>query len=242
MVGLGETFVPAFALALGMGETAAGLIAAVPVAAGGIMQIMSLRLIHLFGSEQRWVVHMSYMTYVYLLAVAFLSRIVTLSFWGSIAKQFGASTLMWAGAIWLVPLSSLWIVSGNYVWLTVVQAVSGVAWAAYELGFFLLFFETLPAQNRTRMLTYYNFANTTAMLAGSLLGAMIFLGAGGGVSGYYLLFAISSIGRLFGLGLLWRVELAPVSVKYLAFRVLGLRPATATLDVPVLPSMETEET
>jgi hypothetical protein len=92
------------------------------------------------------------------------------------------------------------------------------------------------------MLTYYNFANTTAMLTGSLIGAATFLGVGGGAHGYYLLFAISSVGRLLGLGLLWRVELAPVSVKYLAFRVLGLRPATATLDVPVLSSMETQET
>jgi hypothetical protein len=184
---------------------------------------------------------MNYVTYVFFLAVAFLTRIITLSFWGSIAKQFGAGTLMWAGAISLVPLASLWIVSGNYLWLTAIQALSGMAWAAYELGFFLLFFETLPAHSRIRMLTYYNFANTTAMLGGSLLGAAMFVSLGGGQQAYFVLFGVSSIGRLLALLLLWRVKLEPVSVKYLAFRVLGLRPATATLDVPVIPSLEDGE-
>ena len=43
MVGLGETYLPAFALALGMGETSAGLVASLPLVAGGIMQLVSLR-------------------------------------------------------------------------------------------------------------------------------------------------------------------------------------------------------
>lgn len=414
MVGLGETFFPAFALALGMGETAAGLIASVPVAAGGVMQLVSLRLMHLFKTEQRWVVtcatiqasafvplvvaallghipfalllliavcywtgglasgpawntwmesivpasvraiyfarrsrlqqlatlfgllaggsmlhvvdpkngtmygfamlfafaaffrfasvtflatirpdgrwtqvaprdpshskpkrsansgrrliiylvfvqacvHISgpffapfmleqlevnYLYFVYLLAVGFLSRVVTLSFWSRIAKNFGADTLMWLGAVALVPIASLWIVSANIFWLTGVQALSGIAWAAYELGFFLLFFETLPMHSRTRMLTYYNLANTMAMLGGALLGATLFNALGGEWLAYYTLFAVSSVGRMTALILLWRVELTPVSVHYLAIRILGIRPATATLDVPILSSMDSDE-
>lgn len=414
MVGLGETFVPAFALAAGMGETAAGLISAVPVAAGGIMQLLSLRLFPYFRSEQQWVmlcasiqatsflplllaaaygsvsfpllllimivywtgglasgavwnnwmekvvprpvravyfakrsrfqqqstllglvlggallefakthdallagfatlfaaaaifryasvgflgairaypdgstlnrvesarslnkpaaqtggklivylvfvqafvqisgpffapymleqVRMSYVNFVYFLALAFLARILSLSYWGHFARKFGAGTLMWVGAIALVPLSALWILSSNYVWLSIIQLVSGVSWAAYELGFFLLFFETLPQDKRTRMLTYYNCANTAAMLLGALMGAGIFAIAGGGVLGYFILFGVSSAGRLLGLLLLWRVELTPVPIAHLAVRVLGIRPATATLDVPVLTTLEDQD-
>ncbi len=56
MVGLGETYLPAFALALGMGEASSGLVASLPVVAGGIMQLVSLRAMKFFGDEQRWVV------------------------------------------------------------------------------------------------------------------------------------------------------------------------------------------
>src|SRR5579863_5101065 len=41
MVGIGETYFPAFVLALGMGEIAAGLIASIPLLVGAILQMIS---------------------------------------------------------------------------------------------------------------------------------------------------------------------------------------------------------
>ncbi len=56
MVGIAENYLPAFALALGMGELTAGLIASVPILAGAIMQLASPLGLHWFGSHRRWVV------------------------------------------------------------------------------------------------------------------------------------------------------------------------------------------
>jgi MFS family permease len=56
MVGLGETYLPAFVLALGMGEVNSGLIAAVPLMAGAFMQLASPFMVQLLGSYRRWVV------------------------------------------------------------------------------------------------------------------------------------------------------------------------------------------
>ena len=410
MVGLGETYLPAFALALGMGEASSGLVASLPVVAGGIMQLVSLRAMQFFGDEQRWIVlcatvqalsfvplilaalhgsismplllliasiywasglaggpawntwmdsivpvgvraryfsnrsrlqqlstlvallasglllqaaqtsgwvlrgfaalfccaalaravsvaclathrtdhrlatrstnrlgqslsgtvtrsgrrllvylvvvqacvqlsgpffapfmlkqlGFSYFQFVFLMAVAFLSRIIAITQWTTLASRFGAATLLWVGAIGLVPLSSLWIVSPSMWWLTLVQAISGVAWAAYELGFFLLFFETLPTNRRTKMLTYYNFGNTVAMFAGASIGAFLLNYLGCTHKAYFVLFGISSVGRALALGLLFRTNLKPVPIHALAIRVLGIRAATATLDVPVLSSL-----
>ena len=182
----------------------------------------------------------SYVQFVFLMAVAFLSRIIAITQWTAVARRFGAATLLWVGAIGLVPLSALWIVSPNMWWLTLVQACSGVAWAAYELGFFLLFFETLPANRRTKMLTYYNFGNTVAMFAGASIGAFLLNYLGCTHKAYFALFGISSVGRALALGLLLRTHLKPVPIHAFAVRVLGIRAATATLDVPVLPSLEGE--
>jgi len=56
MVGIGETYVPAFVLALGHGPVLAGLVAALPMLAGALLQLASPRAVRALGSHRRWVV------------------------------------------------------------------------------------------------------------------------------------------------------------------------------------------
>jgi MFS family permease len=56
MVGFGETYIPAFALAIGAGEILSGLITTLPMLAGGLMQLASPVLAHRTGSRRTWVV------------------------------------------------------------------------------------------------------------------------------------------------------------------------------------------
>ena len=56
MVGVGENYLPAFALALGMGEVVAGLIASLPLLAGALLQLITPAGIQRLGSNRRWVV------------------------------------------------------------------------------------------------------------------------------------------------------------------------------------------
>jgi hypothetical protein len=53
MVGFGETYPPAFVLAVGLGEIMAGLIASVPLLAGGLMQLASPAGVRILGSHKR---------------------------------------------------------------------------------------------------------------------------------------------------------------------------------------------
>lgn len=56
MIGLGETYVPAFVLALGFGASEAGLIATVPLLAGALLQLVTPLGVRMAGSYRRWVV------------------------------------------------------------------------------------------------------------------------------------------------------------------------------------------
>ena len=56
MVGVGETYLAAFVLALGHGELAAGLVASIPLLAGAIIQMISPAAVRNMGSHRRWVV------------------------------------------------------------------------------------------------------------------------------------------------------------------------------------------
>ena len=138
---------------------------------------------------------MSYVGFATLIATAFIAKIVALATWGKFAKKQGAQWLLLLGGLMIIPLSSLWIVSSNFIWLMTVQALSGFAWAAYELGFFLLLFESVPIARRVRLLTIYNVANTTAWCCGAMVGGIVLGYIGPSSIAYYGLFAISTCGR-----------------------------------------------
>src|SRR5882672_4659761 len=56
MVGTGETYIAAFALALGLGDIVAGYAASGPFFAGAILQLVSPWGVRRLGSHRRWVV------------------------------------------------------------------------------------------------------------------------------------------------------------------------------------------
>lgn len=56
MVGVGESYVAPFALALGFGDVAAGLIATTPMLAGAVLQLVTPAAVGWLGSHKRWVV------------------------------------------------------------------------------------------------------------------------------------------------------------------------------------------
>ena len=182
----------------------------------------------------------SYAQYMGLLAIAFLAKVVALSWWARVAKRHSAHGLLWIGGIGIVPAAALWIVSQDYWWLAFAQLVGGIFWAAYELGFFLLFFEALPVNARTRMLTLYNFANSLAWFTGALVGGGLLMLMGTDRSAYLVLFAVSSLGRLAALPLLAGITGRGLSGWQIRVRILGIRPNAVSMDAPILTSMQQE--
>ena len=179
----------------------------------------------------------SYGELVALFSVAFFSKVVALPVWGRVATRIGARQLLWIGGIGIVPLSAGWLVSQHFAWLSLLQIVGGFVWAAYELAFFLLFFESIAEEERTSVLTIYNLLNTTAWVVGSLIGGAILFSLDATFGGYLLIFGLSSVGRLVSLLLLARVPRLTVESAEMGVRTVAIRPGTASLEVPVLPSL-----
>lgn len=183
----------------------------------------------------------SYVQFVALIAISFVAKAISFSAWASLSKRSNSRRLLWIGAIGLTPVSALWIVSQNFVWLMVAQLVSGIVWAAYELGFFLTFFEVLPRDKRIRMLTIYNLGNTVAIALGALVGGAVLHRMGPNESTYWTLFGLSAAGRLISLGILFSAGVVAFPVIQMGVRVLSLRVGSASLDTPVLPSFDESE-
>jgi MFS family permease len=181
--------------------------------------------------------HFSYGQFAGLIAVAFLFKMFAFPLWGRVANRIGARKLLWIGGWGIVPTSISWVVSQNFAWLLFWQMAGGVAWAAYELAFFLLFFESIAEEERTSLLTVYNLLNTSAWVMGSLLGALVLTAMGGTFEAYLWIFALSSVGRTLALVLLARLPAVDVMSNEMSIRTVGVRPNNASIAAPVLPSL-----
>lgn len=179
----------------------------------------------------------SYVQFVSMIALAFLSKIVALPLWARVGQRIGAARLLWIGGVGIVPIGAGWLVSQSLPWLMVLQIFGGGVWAAYELAFFLLFFESIAPEERTSLLTLYNLLNTLAWLCGAVIGGALLWTWGATYQGYLVVFAASSLGRMTCLLLLRRLTMPAVATGQVGVRTVAVRPSSASLDAPVLPSL-----
>ncbi len=93
MVGVGESYLPAFALAMGLGQVAAGLVATIPLLAGAVLQLVSPLAVRRLGSHRRWVVWcaaLQAMSFLPLAVAAMVGRINVVVMFAVVAVYWGA--------------------------------------------------------------------------------------------------------------------------------------------------------
>lgn len=108
MVGIGETYLAAFVLALGMAEVTAGLVSSVPLLAGALLQLVTPLGVRKVGSHRRWVVlcvGVQAASFLPLVAAALLGRfpagavfLVAALYWGA-GMASGPAWNAWVGAL-----------------------------------------------------------------------------------------------------------------------------------------------
>lgn len=107
MVGAGETYVPAFVLALGLGGIAAGMVVTVPVLLGALLQLVSPWAVNRLGSRRRWVVACARAQAASLLLLALLAASGLRAAW----PIYLCATLYWAGGQAGGPAWNTWVES-----------------------------------------------------------------------------------------------------------------------------------
>jgi MFS family permease len=105
MVGCGETYFSAFALALGLGPVAAGMVASMPILVGAVLQLAAPLAVARIGSNRRWVVVCTLVQ-----ACCFIPMV-----WWAIRGHAGlwellvAASLYWSAGMASVPAWTAWM-------------------------------------------------------------------------------------------------------------------------------------
>jgi MFS family permease len=105
MVGVGESYLPAFVLAMGMGQVAAGLITTIPLLAGAVLQLVSPAAVHYLGSHRRWVV-----TCAALQASSFVPMAIA-AWYGQlpVLVMFALAAVYWGSGLGTATAWSTWV-------------------------------------------------------------------------------------------------------------------------------------
>jgi MFS family permease len=139
---------------------------------------------------------LSYVHYLLLICIPYVSRSACLTVWGRMVDRIGAHRVLWISGMLIVPLPALWNVSDSFAYLAAVQMFAGLAWAGYELAQLLLFFDAIPARRRVGVLTVYNLLNAVAFFGGSVVGGLLLSELGAGRDAYRMLFLVSTLARV----------------------------------------------
>lgn len=154
--------------------------------------------------------HLSYSQYLVLLSTGYLGKILALTYLGDFARKVGAKRLFRLGAAAVAPLPLLWLVSRDFWFLQAVQLLSGIAWAAFELGTLLVLFDVAPPERRTQTLAIVQCGYMAATAVGSIVGVLFLHSATNPLMGFAAIFVVSSLGRSFALAVFFRQPM-PVS-------------------------------
>ena len=200
-----------------------------------------------FTPYMLWHQKLDYLSYMVLIGIGFLGKVIALPLWGRVAHYAGPRRLLWIGGTSIVPIAGLWIFvgwfgeelsAGRLIYIGLIQLVSGLVWAAYELAMLLMFFEAIPRQDRASVLTFYNFGNAAALCAGGLIGAIVLQLGGEQPAAYLVLFGLSSLARLATVLLLRQAPDRAIDVTTQpAVRVIAVRADEGGVDRPILSSL-----
>jgi MFS family permease len=187
----------------------------------------------------------NYTSYLLVISVAYTSKAAAFPLLGGLTKRFGSQPVLWVSGLLMIPLAWLWTLSGSVWFLVLIQVFSGVIWGAYELATLLMMFERIPAHERTSMLTFFNVANSAAMVGGSLVGAGVLLWMGETPAAYHFIFDLSTAVRVASVALLVSV-VSPAArpgrqhVRLLFTRAIAVRPNVGTIERPLIESVDSE--
>ncbi len=147
---------------------------------------------------------LSYLEFTAITGASVLVQFLTLSTWGRLADVYGNRLVLLSTSITLPVVPLLWLVSGDFWYLLLLQALSGLSWAGFSLGAGNLLFELVPRSRRAAYIAFHNVGTAAGVFGGAMLGAAAvavlpprtpLLGAADPASNLLYVFALSGIVR-----------------------------------------------
>jgi hypothetical protein len=137
----------------------------------------------------------NYIEFMVIVATAYFGRVFMFKILQKQAKSRHINFILLISTMGIATSPLWWSLSQNYWWLITVEFLSGCYWAGFELSTILLYYQKIEDKERTSIITYITFLNTTGMIIGTILGALYMKFLPPSWNTYAALFATSTLLR-----------------------------------------------
>ena len=115
----------------------------------------------------------SYIAFMGNTAVSVCVQFLTLNRWGRLSDVFGNRLILVTTGTLIPLLPGLWLVSTSYVYLLVVQALSGLVWAGFTLSASNRVYDLTPQNRRATLMAVHNVIAAAALFLGAVTGGWL---------------------------------------------------------------------
>ncbi len=137
----------------------------------------------------------NYLEYMVITSVAYFGRVFAFKLIQTRAKSRHINKLLFISTAGITTSPLLWALTDSYGAILTIEFLSGCYWAGFELSTILLYYQKIDDRERTSIITYITFLNTTGMVIGSALGAWFMGMLPADSNKYIVLFAVSTFLR-----------------------------------------------
>lgn len=183
----------------------------------------------------------NYLQYMVITSIAYFGRVFAFRILQKRAKSRHINKLLILGTIGITTSPLWWSLTQNYWLIMLIEFLSGCYWAAFELSTILLYYQKIDDRERTSIITYITFLNTTGMVIGSMLGALFMKTLPTGWNPYLVLFATSTLLRAMVIMFAPHVNFAGQIPKLFINRLTTVRPPFGAFGRPIIGKVKKKE-
>lgn len=118
--------------------------------------------------------NVGYLNFMWITGSLFLGKVVSTYYLKHAKKQFDPHQMLVFGGLVAGPLPMLWPVCESVQAMMLLQLISGMGWASWEMGLSLYFFSRIQGEKKIELISLYNYIGVTTQVIGTVLGALVF--------------------------------------------------------------------
>ncbi len=117
--------------------------------------------------------HFSYIQYTVALGAMVVTQFLAMRRWGPFADSYGNRMVLRITGAVLPVIPILWLFSPNFIYIIIIQVISGLAWAGWTLSSSNFIFDAVSPPKRARCAAYLTFFNSMGVFVGAMTGAYL---------------------------------------------------------------------
>jgi len=115
----------------------------------------------------------NYLQFTALTASELIASFIAMGVWGKLIDGKSTKYVLYISGILTPFIPLFWLFSGNFYYLLVVEAFSGLSWAGFNLSSSNFIFDAVKPENRVRCIAYYKFFEGMSIFLGAAFGSFL---------------------------------------------------------------------